>query len=81
MLVGVSWFSRELPLTPTISFRKGFLHSSEKTISKEGKNVARSQKVMEIPAIIFRNPNNTQTLASEQDTYAHNTLQKVIING
>ena len=36
---------------------------------------------MEIPAIIFRNPNNTQILASEQDTYAHNTLQKVIING
>ena len=52
MLVGVGWFSRELPRTPTNFLQKMFSAQLKTTISKEGKNAARSQEVMEIPAII-----------------------------
>ena len=51
MLAGVGWFSRELPRTPTNFLQKGFSAQLRTTISKEGKNAARSQTVMEIPAI------------------------------
>jgi len=51
MLVGVGWFSQELPRTPTKSLQKMFSAQLKTTISKEGKNAARSQEVMEIPAI------------------------------
>ena len=43
--------AENFPKCPQIFFDKGFLHSSETTISKEGKNAVRSQKVMEIPTI------------------------------
>lgn len=51
MLVGVGWFSRELPRTPTNFLQKMFSAQLKTTVNKEGKNTARSQKVMEIPAI------------------------------
>jgi len=51
MLAGVGWFSRELPQTPTTFLQLGFSAQLKTTISKEGKNAARSQKVMEIPVI------------------------------
>ena len=51
MFAGVGWFSRELPRTPTNFLQKGFSAQLRTTISKEGKNAARSQTVMEIPAI------------------------------
>ena len=50
-LAGVGWFSRELPRTPTKFLQKMFSAQLKTTISKEGKNAARSQEVMEIPAI------------------------------
>ena len=52
MLAGVGWFSRELPLTPVNLLQEESSAQLRTTISKEGKNAARSQKVMEIPAII-----------------------------
>ena len=51
MLAGVGWFSRELPRTPRNFLQKIFSAQLKTTVNKEGKNVARSQTVMEIPAI------------------------------
>ena len=51
MLAGVGWFSRELPRTPTKFLQKMFSAQLKTTVNKEGKNAARSQTVMEIPAI------------------------------
>ena len=51
MLAGVGWFSRELSRTPTKFLQKMFSAQLKTTVNKEGKNVARSQTVMEIPAI------------------------------
>ena len=50
--VGVGWFSLELPQTPTNILHLKISCTSQATISKEGKNAARFQEIMEIPAII-----------------------------
>ena len=43
--------AENFPERPQISFRKCFLHSSKQPSTKRAKNAARSQTVMEIPAI------------------------------
>ena len=52
VLAGVGWFSRELPRTPTKFPSKMLSCTSQATISKEREKAARSQEIMEIPAII-----------------------------
>ena len=51
MLAGVGWFCRELPRTPTKFPSMMFSAQLKTTVNKEDKNAARSQTVMEIPAI------------------------------
>ena len=81
MLAGVGWFSRELPLTPTIVLQKMFSAQLKTTISKEGKNAARSQTVMEIPAI------TSETLTAPKPQHVNKIpvptilYKKAIING
>ena len=51
MLVGVGWFSRELPLTPTNLLQQDIPTQLTLTINKERKNSTRSPNAIEIPAI------------------------------
>ena len=51
MLVGVRWFSQELPQTPSDLLQQDIPAQLTLTVNKERKNSIRSQKTMEIPAI------------------------------